>query len=318
MKFVYFCKNIKKSIMKFKTQLLTIITVFAFPIILFGQQEIVVFEDSASISKGKHLGFAVNIPESDFDNIKKEWSKLIRQNTKSKVEEEGLELSIMNTQIEEIHHEPINLYSAIFKKDSSIKVIAFYEIDSSFFTFTESNKTLQGEKTYHGIRHFMRNFAIEQYKYVVQQDLDEEEKTLKKLNKEFENLAKENENSHKEIQENEQKIENSEDAITTYESDNDRKLNEIDAKKEDIASLAGDSELSKKAKDQLKALEKEKGNIENKLEKEKKNIVKYNANIDEMNHLIEDNLEKQEEMKIEIEKQEDIVKMVSTKLRGIN
>ena len=303
--------------MKFKTQLLIIITIFLFPIILNAQQEIEVSEDSALISKGKQLGYAVYIPQGEFDDIKKDWSKLIRQNTKSKVEEVGFEINILGTQIEEIHHEPINLYSVIYQKDTVFLVIAFFEIDSVFFTFDENNKTLQSEKIYHGIKHFIRNFAVEQYKTAVQNELDEEEKTLKKFNKEFANLTKENENAHKEIQKNEQDTTNSKHAIITYERDNERKLEEINAKKESMASLPKDSELGKEAKKELKGLEKDKKHIENNLEKERKNIVECNAKIEEMNLLIENNLKQQEEMKVFIEQQQEVVIAVAAKLGGI-
>ena len=303
--------------MKFKTQLLIIIIIFLFPIILNAQQEIEVSEDSALISKGKQLGYAVYIPQGEFDDIKKDWSKLIRQNTKSKVEEVGFEINILGTQIEEIHHEPINLYSVIYQKDTAFLVIAFFEIDSVFFTFDENNKTLQSEKIYHGIKHFIRNFAVEQYKTAVQNELDEEEKTLKKLNKEFANLTKENENAHKEIQQNEQDTTNSKHAIITYERDNERKLEEINAKKESMASIPKGSDLEKEAKKELKGLEKDKKHFENNLEKERKNIVECNAKIEEMNLLIENNLKQQEEMKVFIEQQEEVVKVVTAKLNGI-
>ena len=303
--------------MKPRIQLISLLIILLLPIILKAQQEIKVFEDSAAISKGKQVGYAVYIPEGNIDEIEKEWSKVIRQNTKSKVEELGFEINIMGTQIDEIHHEPFNLYSAIYKIDTVMKLIAFFEVDSVFFVFNESIKTLQSEKIHHGIKHFMRNFAVEQYRNAVQLEMDEEEKTLKKLNKEFDNLKKDNENAHKEIEKSEQGITNSEYAITTYESDNERKLEEINTKKASMASIPKDSDLGKEAKKELKGLEKDKKNIENSLEKERKNIVECNAKIDEMNRLIEDNLEQQEEMEVLIEDQEEVVKVVTQKLGGI-
>lgn len=303
--------------MNIKFKLISLIIIFLFPVIISAQQKIEVTEDSASMSKGDHMGFSVNIPQADHEVVVKEWSKAIRKNTKSKIEELGHEINITETHIHEVHHGSINLYSAIFKKDSSIKVIAFFEIDSVFFTFDEENPTIKNEKTYHGIKHFMRGFAVEQYQNAVQEELDNEEKILKDLNKEFDNLTKENENALKEIEENQQKINNSEDAIYTYETDNERKLDEINAKKESMTSFGGDKELLDQAKSQLKNLEKDKKNIENKLEKEKKNIVKYNANIDEANRLIMNNTETIEEIKVNIDEQEEVVKTVTTKLGGI-
>ena len=224
--------------MKFKAKPFIIVIILLFPVVLNAQQEIDVFEDSALISKGKQLGYAVYIPQGEFDDIKKDWSKLIRQNTKSRVEEVGMEINISGTTIKEIHFIPINIYSIIYQKDTAFLLIAFFEIDSMFFTFDENNKTLKSEKIYHGIRHLIRDFAVEEYKKAVKNELEEEEKTLKKLDKEFANLKKENENAHKEIEKCGQEITNSEHAITTYEADNERKLTEINDRKESMASLS--------------------------------------------------------------------------------
>jgi len=235
-----------------------------------------------------------------------------------KVEELGLEINIMGTQIEEIHHAPMNLYSSIYKIDTVIKLIAFFEIDSIFFVFDETNKTLQSEKNHHAIQHFMRVFAVEQYHSTVAEELEEEEKELKMLNKEFENLKKENENAQKDIEECEQGIINSEHAITTLTTDNERKLEEVNKQKESMASIDKDSEMGKKAKKDLKGLEKDKKNIENQLEKERKNIVECTSTIDEMNRLIDSNTERIEDLELSIDLQEDVVKAVTTKLGGIN
>jgi chromosome segregation ATPase len=211
----------------------------------------------------------------------------------------------------------MNIYSAVIKADSSVKIVAVYEIDSAFFSFTEEQADLQTEKTHHHIKHFMRDFAVDQYKYSVGVELSEAEKLLKTKNKELKELGKQNEIYQKEMKESEQNIKNSEDLISSYEQDNERKLSEINSKKESMASLSEDQELSNQAKDQLKALEKEKWNIEDKLEKEQNNIVKYQSNIEDLTRYIEDNSEKQLEKKAEIEKQEDVINATKTKLEGI-
>jgi predicted nucleic acid-binding Zn-ribbon protein len=98
------------------------------------------------------------------------------------------------------------------------------------------------------------------------------------LNKEYKNISNDIEGEQKEIKQNEQDIKDSEDLISSYQSDSERKLGEINAKKEANASVTGDDAL-KQAKSELKSLEKDKKSIESKLAKEKKNIVKYQSNI---------------------------------------
>lgn len=295
-----------------------IIFFFLFPIFLIGQENIEVIQKSVKMSQGEQPAYIIEIPQADYDLVLKEWTKIIRKNTKSKFEELEHEMIIRGTQIHEISKNPMTIYSAVINADSSIKVVAVFEIDSIFFSFGEEKPDLQTEKTHHHIKNFMYDFAVDQYKYAVEVELSDAEKLLKTKNKELAELEKQNESYQKDVKENEQNIKNSEDLISSYERDSERKLSEINSKKESIAGLSSDLELSSQAKDQLKALEKEKKNIGDKLEKEQKNIVKYQANIEELTRYIQDYSEKQVEKKAEIEKQEDIVNSVKAKLHGVN
>jgi hypothetical protein len=302
----------KKKILSIQFAFLILI-----PLFLNAQKKIEVTQENVTMSKGNQPAYKVIIPEANLDIVTKEWTKLIRQDTKSKVEVMGSELNITGTLIKEIYQEPFNIYSALVGADSAVKLFAVFEIDSMFFTAGENNNTLHGEKTDNAIKVFIRNFAVSQYKTAVQDKVDNEEKKLSKLNKEFEDLTKQVESDRKEIKENEQNIKNSQDAIAAYEKDNERKAAEIDAKKEANAIIKDDPELLKVAKNQLKDLEKEKSTIENNLEKEQKNIIKYQANIDELNRAIENNLITIEHKKIEITNQEAIVKEITAIFNGI-
>lgn len=303
--------------MNFKTHIFTLALIFLIPILSNGQEKVEVNQKTVTMSKGEQPAYTVFIPESNYEEVVENWVKIIRQNTKSKVEETEHEFIILATEIKEIINKPINLYSAVIKADSSVKIIAAFEIDSVFFSYIEENKTIENEKTHHHIQNFMRDFAIEQYKDFVSEELSEAENLLKTKNKEYKDLSKQIENYQKSIQENEQKIKDSQDLISSYEGENERKQGEINKKKESVASLSGEPELEKQAKSQLKSLEKEKKSLGNKLEKENKNIVEYQSEITEYDRQIEDLLENQLEKKNEIEVQEDVVNSIKTKLAGI-
>ena len=303
--------------MKSNTRFTQFFLFLLIPCFLDAQKKIEVTNENVNMSKGNQPVYVVIIPEANLESVKKEWIKLIRQNTKSKVEETGSEINIQGTLINEIYNQPINIYSALISADSAIKLVSAFEIDSVFFELDDKNKTIENEKIHTSIKGFVRKFAVDQYKVAVQLQADSEEKKLNNLNKEFENLNKQVESDRKEIKENEQNIKNSQDAIATYEKDNERMVAEINAKKEANASIKDNPELQKTAKDQLKDLEKEKNSIENNLEKEQKNIVKYQANIEELNGAIENNIQLIEEKKSEITNQEATVKQVTTKLNGI-
>ena len=210
--------------MTFKSQIAVVLFVFLIPLFLIGQEKIEVIQKSVKMSQGEQPAYIVMVPESNYDQVLKEWTKIIRQNTKSKVEETEHEIIIKGTQISEISENSMNIYSAVIKADSSVKIVAVYEIDSTFFSFTDEQPDLQTEKTHHHIKHFMREFAVKQYKYSVGVELSEAEKLLKTKNKELKELGKQNEVYQKEMKESEQNIKNSEDLISSYEQDSERKL----------------------------------------------------------------------------------------------
>ncbi len=304
--------------MKNFTTLLTVAIILIITQSLNAQQEITVKNEKINMSKGEQSAYIVEIPQAEYDNVLKSWSKTIRQNTKSKVDKGDHEVVIMETNIEEIYPTPINVYSSLIKSDSAIKLLAVFEMDSIIvFNYNESEKSVQDEKVHSHIKQFVRNFAVEEYQKAVEEELKVEEKKLKKLNKDLGDLLKQNENHHKDIKENEQKISHSEDAISSYEIDRERKLGEINTAKETIASVGDNPELLEQARDQLKALEKEKKGISNKLEKENKSIVKSQSNIDQLNNDIEKNLQSQQLTKDMIVDQEGQVQAVKVKLSGI-
>jgi predicted nucleic acid-binding Zn-ribbon protein len=302
--------------MKIKTQILAILILFLVPAFIYAQEKVEVVHKTVAISPGEQPAYVVEIPESDYKDVTDDWKKIIRQNTKSKVEEVESEYIIKGTVINEISQNPINIYSTVIHSDSTVKIIAAFEIDSVFFFLDEENKTVQNEKTHQHIQHLMHDFAINQYINYVADDLSDAQKELKSKNKEYKNILGDIESQQKDIKQNEQDIKDSEDLISSYETDNERKLGEINAKKEANALVSGEDAI-KQARSDLKSLEKEKKGIENDLAKEKKNIVKYQSNIKEAEHKIENLTEQQQEKKEEIEKQEDIVKAIDAKLAGI-
>jgi hypothetical protein len=284
---------------------------------LNAQIDIEIIEQEMTMSKGTQPAYIVEIPQAERKNIEKSWTKYIRQDTKSKVETEGEEIFIIGTMISKISNEPINIYSAVIEMDSTVKVISLFEIDSVFFSLPEGNKDINLEKTYHGIKNFLKDFVIDEYREAVMDELKEEELILKTLLKEMIAMEKNNVSFQKEIKELELKIKGSEEDIASLESEKARKMTEIESKKLSINSLSGDEILQDEAKKHLKLLEKEKKGIEKDIEKEHKNIVSYESGIIENNRSIERNLLNQDAKLKEISEQELVVESVTNKLEEI-
>jgi len=303
--------------MKTSKHLIILISILFVSIISHAQINIVVLEQEATMSKGLQPAFIVEIPQAENDAVIKSWSKYIREGTKSKTQEVNKEIFILGTQIDQIHEVPINIYSIIFKKDSVIKVVSFFEVDSIFFSKDEITNNLENEKTYHGIKNFVRDFALERYHEVVAAELLKEQKKLKDLNHDLAKHEKDNVSYLKKVKENEQDVLNTESEIASLEASKLRKTEEIENQKIKISSLSGDVVLQDMAKKILKDMEKEKRGMGKDIEKKQKNIVNYQSNIKEYNRQIEDNQQKQEAKLLEIENQEIIINKTNHKLQGI-
>ncbi len=281
----------------------------------FAQEPITIREENVDMSKGNQPAYIVMIPQSNMKNVLKSWTKKIKQNTKSKVKQNGAEHSIQGTLITEIYSDPINIYSAVIQVDSSVKLISMYEVDSVFFSPNVNDSHIDNERTYQGIKNFIYGFALEEYKNSVGEELKMESNTLKDLANQLEKLEKQNTNYHKNIATNEQNILKSESELELLGKQKERNLEDIDRNRANLSSASKEEE--KGAKKLLNSSEKEKKSIENKLEKEEKNIINYNAKISEFTRLAEENLIAQVSTKEEIEAQKMVVERVTQKLNNI-
>jgi peptidoglycan hydrolase CwlO-like protein len=270
-----------------------------------------------TMSKGEQPAFIVEIPQVTAENVEKSWMKLIRQNTKSKVSTENSEITILNTQIDEISDNPINIYSAVYQVDSAVKLVSLFEIDSSFFSFDGDKEDMNYERTYEGIEHFLHDFAVTEYKEAAEEELKAEDKELKNLNNELQKLVKQTESFQKKIKLNESDSLNAEDQISSLEIDKQRKQGEIDGKKESMSTISGDKELHDQAKKHLKSLEKQRKKIEKEIEKLMANIVEYHSDNVELKRGILENNKKKEELLDEISIQQETVIKVTGKLENI-
>ncbi len=296
---------------------LTVLILFTLVFTTSAQFPIEITEKTVTMSKGEQPAFIVKIPQANAEDVIKPWKKLIRQNTKSKVSENNDEIVILNTRINRISDSLINIYSAVYGVDSAVKLVALFEIDSSFFSFDGNKRNVDNEKTYQGIKHFLYDFAVEEYKKAVEQELEQENKELKNLNSELDKLLKQTESFNKKVKHNENDSINAETQINSLEADKNRKQGEIDNKKESMASIGGDKELLDQAKKSLKSLEKQRKKIEKEIEKLKDNIVEYRMDNIELKRKIEENNKQKEELLNKINEQKETIKKITEKYNNI-
>jgi hypothetical protein len=284
---------------------------------VYSQKDIAVEQIKETMSRGIQTGFKVIVPQANLDKVKKAWAKQIQKQVKQKPVEVEHEMRLDGALAPEISPDPINIYSLLTDVDSSIHLVAFFELDSGMFFDPETYPdALVGDKIVNAIQNYMRRFAVEQYIVAVEDELKMEEDNLKVLEKELDGLKKDKERMEKSTKEEEQNITMADDEIKILKGQKEQQLKAIENKRVAMATVT-DKEAKKAGKAELKALEKARNKADKQLEKEEKQKIESKNQIQENEDGIEKNLQEQDELLLKIEGQEAVVEKVKVKLAGI-
>ena len=102
-------------------------------------KEITVETITKDISRGKQPGLKIDIFQASKKDVANDWAKLIRKDTKSKVEEQDAEVFIIGAHIPEITVAPLNIYAVINDYIDHIEVNVFFETPDGFITKENSD-----------------------------------------------------------------------------------------------------------------------------------------------------------------------------------
>jgi len=282
----------------------------------FAQETIEVKCEKAVMSQGMQNAYSVNIPMGILKDVQTGWIKKLQENNKVKPVKINDEFVMPGILVSAITADTISIYSLFVEKENSVVMHVFMQIDSVFFSPNEDKTQLAAEKIDNGIKKYIRDFAVAQYRLFAQEDLEAEENILKNLENEHEKLGKQIEGFKKDISSLENGIEKTEREIASLDKEIELKNQQVLDHKTSMLSLSTDIEKDA-AKDKEKDLEKEK----NKLEKErmgkkndisdmKSDIGKNEKNISENEKLMDEKLE-------EINKQKEEVSKAQALLTGI-
>jgi hypothetical protein len=284
-------------------------TAIELPEITYEVEEIVVETEEKEFSKGKHPAVVVTIPQATTKDVEDALSKLIKSGLFKKVDKSGGELSAMETTLERINDQPMNVYSMVMPAEGSTKVWAFFEQDSTFLNAADNPREFTEAKA------VMKDFGVDVYKAAVAEELEKEEEKLEELEKDLQKMRKDNLDFQEEIRLSQSKISDKEGDINASKAEQERKRNEIEQQRNVVRNSSGD--LQKEEEKELKSLEKDLKKLQKDNESLHKDIVDYNGDISEAEREIEKNLDLQALEKPKISKQLWQVKSVEAKLNAI-
>lgn len=294
-----------------KLAVLVVALVFAFS--ASAQREILVAQSIQACSKGEQPAYQVLIPEAKLKNVENGWKKKLKAKSKGKLESINGEWIIYGAVDNNIAPDGFNVFSKLLETTEGVILTAWFMRSDSVFISrnTVADKSLAVEK-------YMRDFAVEEYRQVVQAELNAENKKLSDLESELKQLINTEEKANKKINENERSISRTKSEIRSNEGDQKTKEAEVKKQKgvaESLKVTPGDA--YKEAQKTLKQLEGELKKLVSENEKMHKQIDKMEAEIREEQRNIARSIQEQYQKRADIDKQKKVAKAVEEKLSNI-
>lgn len=290
-----------------------LIVLLLVPGVLLGQKTIEVSGVDFKLGEDEYSGVQVMIPEVDHELVENMWIKEIEKRTKSKVSQahQG-EITIFGAFLKSAGEEPVNIYSQIIPRDSIVELNACIELKRNEF-ITENLY----ESEFNQLKAFMHDFGKEAYVEEVEEQLEAKEAVLKVLEKELKTIQNDKESLEKKISKNEHAITVSEDDIRITDADIAIKNEELARSKVRLGSVGDDLIQRETVEAEIKDIEKEKKKMLKSVEKDKKSIVGYNSDIDNIKLEIPALIEQQNQKLEEIARQRNTVNLFENKLTTV-
>jgi len=293
-----------------KNMLFTLLCVISLP--AFAQKLITVVAVPQPMSKDTQVFFSVEIPQVTLIDVEKDWLKYTGSGSKGKVAVVNGEYLQPDAINKNISAQPFNVHSKLMERFEGVRLTSWFTQNNAAFISQDSNsdRHLAAQK-------YMRDFAIQEYRQAVQNELSIEQDKLKHLEQELAALIKGEEKSVKKINENERSTERANDVITTNNSDLQRSSEKIYDQKEMVEQTASDPNANKGARKTQSDLEKEKKNLQKQNETKARNNDSRDKENRKEARSIADTRQLQEIKTADIEKQRQKVHEVQTKLDNI-
>lgn len=252
-----------------------------------------------AINIGEAPGMMIFIEGASLRVIQNNWKRMVMPSTKFNratpelkpvyLRKEG-EFHALNTIINEIYPEPLNVYATIANINGGIRVTAFFEKDSTFIT------SATNEDIYLSSKNFLRNFYISNIKIVKADEIKKEEKKLSAMGKQLNRLQRQRNSYEKQIARSKVDIINQENKIRTIQTDQNVLSERISNLKLTIMDIEKQTEAYTEFSKRLKSEERNMKKLANSHKSSQTKITRQQQNIRKNEERIAANLKQQENL----------------------
>ncbi len=277
------------------------------------QDTLEIKENEKRFNTGNCNAYTVHIPQAKIKDVRSAWKKYMQQKSKINPKEIDGEFVLKGVKINEISSDSLISFSLVTANTNDVEVTAcFGNMESVFYSSAKNPETAEG------IKSFLRNFAVTEYKKAIDFELTGEKKKLSLLEQNLTDLENENIKFEKNIKANERSIERLNGDIKSNKTLQDIKSDAIDQQQRILSTFTTDSDAKSDEEKKLKSMQKEK----KKLEKENESLFRDIEEKEDDNKSMRKKIDKNNEelipaKKKEIEKQREKVVEVDMKLKNI-
>lgn len=291
------------------------------------------------MSKGTQMAFTVMIPESKLNDIEPLWKRYVNNRSlgerisnlatqvgnvfkseenqanrdRLKVESKGDELYVRSIEENKISKYSMDVYARIIELPSGCQFNAFFQYTDSIF-INESN--VDAERIL-SLRTYIRDFGVEAYKSVVDDQIMEARKEVSSQENELKDIEKETVKEEKAITRFESDIQKFNAEIFEVENDIVRLNETIELRKTAFPSLIKGTLEYDAAKKELKELEKGKSRYFREIKSLKGKIKSKELDIKSAKTNITENELDLKKQQIIIQEKEQVVEQLNKKKEGI-
>jgi len=281
--------------------------------IVYAQKEITVTSVKKKMSRGEQTGFQVSIPEGKLKDITSAYKKQLETNTKVDVKENGGELVTTGAVNKNFSDKPFTVYSKFLETPEGVDMTVFVSEDNENFISDDSD----ADKLT-ALKKSIRDFAVTEYKEIVNEKLDVENDKLKDLKKDLENLVEDESDNIKDISKKQREIENYTTKIETNKTLQASKTEQVTRQQNTVSEISDKkSPEYKLATTNLKEYQSERKSLEKDAEKMGREIDDNKADINKLEKKNEELKKQQATAQEKVDAQDKVVKAIEEELAGI-
>lgn len=196
-------------------------------------------EVAATMSKGKNNAFTIELQDTNKKDIEKAWMKYLKKyDGKTKKNRKANEIFTDNAEMEELSSNTVDIYSTVVQNGKNCMLSVWFDLGGAYL-----NSNMHSDKVTI-VDKMLNEFGLSVSSKMIEEDLKNQEKTLRKLEKEQKNLVKEKKTLEDDIAKFEKKIKEAKESIQKN----------LEMQKEAQVAIEKQKTVVKEVKTQLKKL----------------------------------------------------------------